>query len=284
VILGAHESTAGGVAKAAARAQEDTCDAVQIFVKSPNRWSQKPYARAQIDAFHREALVAYPRPRWTIHAGYLINLGGGDAALWEKSVGALRDELARGAQLGIPTLVLHPGSHKGAGVDVGLDRVARALDRVHAQAPAHAPRILVESMPGAGDQLLRTPEEIGALLDRVDAPERVGVCLDTCHLHAAGIRLWPRTAYEDALARFDAAFGLERVAVWHLNDSRGGLGSRLDRHEHIGRGDLGEDVFAHLLRDSRWQHVLGILETPSQDGRRMYRENLERLRELRDVE
>ncbi len=282
MILGAHQSTAGGFAKAAERARDDTAESVQIFVKSPRTWQAKPLDPEQVELFRSQALAAYPASRWTIHAGYLINLASVRDDLRQKSIDALIDELNRGAALGIPSIVLHPGSYKDSDQPSAIARLAESINRIHGERGTDGPTILLENMAGAGSQLCAAPEAFADIFERLDNPDNVGVCLDTCHGFAAGLDWRTRDGYEAAIGRFAAVFDLDKVKVWHLNDSRGDCGSNLDRHEEIGEGEIGQDLFGWLVRDPRWQDALGILEVPVGDDEQTYRRNLDILKHLRD--
>lgn len=280
MLLGAHESIAGGVHRAIPLAREDGCESIQIFVKSPNRFQGKPLTPEEIEEVKTSFKNDYPASRWTVHAGYLINLGSPEKPSWERSYENFKDEYLRTRALGIPTIVLHPGSHKGKGVQEGLKRIATALNRLHDEVGAGSPTVLLETMPGAGDQLCSRFEEIARILELLDHPEAVGVCADTCHLFVAGIPLAPESAYEKTLAEMESAFSLTCLKVWHLNDAKGEFGSRKDRHEHIGKGKIPLSVFELLLNDPRWKETPGILETPELGEERGYKENLMTLRSL----
>lgn len=280
MILGAHESIAGGVHRAIPLAVEDECEAIQIFVKSPNRFTGKPLSEEEITGVRASFKKGFPPQRWTVHAGYLINLASPEKTTWARSYENFKEEFLRTRALGIPSIVLHPGSHKGKGTRQGIKQVAAALNRLHEEVGTDLPRVLLETMPGAGDQICGSFSEIAEILALLQHPEAVGVCADTCHLFVAGIPLWPEKAYEKTLSEMDRAFGLERVLVWHLNDAKGDFGSRKDRHEHIGEGKIPLGVFRLLVNDPRWRKTLGILETPERGQERGYRENLLRLRSL----
>ena len=278
--LGAHESIAGGVEKALARAQEVGCETLQIFVKSPNRWSSKPLAEKNIGAF-KEAVEE--TGIWPVfaHSLYLVNLATPDDALWQKSVAALSDDLERSEQLGLPGLVLHPGSHRGAGEEAGIARIVAGLDEIHSRLPGYQVQIWLETTAGQGDHLGYRFEQLRVMIDGVREPERLGVCFDTAHVFAAGYELRSREGYEATWAGFEAALGLDRLRVIHVNDALGGLGSHLDRHAHIGDGEIGLEAFRFVMTDPRLACIPKIIETPKYKGRRsMDPVNLERLRRL----
>ena len=276
--LGAHVSAAGGAWRAFGRAAELGCDAMQIFVKNANRWTAKPLAANEIERF-RDARATAPMPVLS-HASYLINLCSTSEATFEKSVVALTDELLRCTELGVDGLVLHPGAHLGAGPDEGLATVAAALRGVFDAEPGITTRLLLENTAGQGTVLGRTPAELGAIVDQVDRPDRLGVCLDTCHAFAAGYDLRDEAGYEAFLAEVDDAVGLAAVRAWHLNDSEFGLGENKDRHANIGEGHLGLDAFARLLHDERFDAAPMILETPLGDDDQGHARDLAVLRSL----
>ena len=283
--LGAHVSTAGGVSTAFPRAAELGCDALQVFVKNANAWRAKPLPAAEIDAF-RAAHAGTPGPSapaplpLVAHAGYLINLCSPKPDVHEKSRSALVDELERCTALGVPGLVLHPGAHLGTGEDAGLDGIARSLDAVHAALPEAGARVLLENTAGQGTVLGSRLQQLAAIVARVDAPERVGVCLDTCHAFAAGYDLRSDEGYAAFVDEVSRTVTLERVAAVHLNDSRFGLDSHKDRHASIGEGELGREAFARWLADPRWGDVPMVLETPLGDDGLGHARDLATLRAL----
>ena len=283
--LGAHVSAAGGVAKAFERGAAIGCDALQVFVKNANAWRGKPLDAAAQGAFAaaRAATAGPGRPAplpVIAHASYLINLASPVPATAERSRDALVDELQRCDALGIDGLVLHPGAHVGAGEDAGLDAIARALDAVFARHPDGRAQVLLENTAGQGTVLGADLAHHARLLRNVATPERLGVCLDTCHAFAAGADLRTRDGYEAFLSAADQAVGLARVRAWHLNDSLHPLGSRKDRHASIGHGELGLDAFALVIVDSRFERVPMILETPLGDDGQGHARDLATLRSL----
>ncbi len=269
-LLGAHVSAAGGVAKAFERGATIGCDALQLFVKNANAWRAKPLDPAAAEAFAAVRAVtaghSVPPPLPVIaHASYLINLASPLAETAERSRDALVDELQRCDALGLDGLVVHPGAHVGTGEDAGLDAIARALDEVFERHPKGPTRLLLENTAGQGTVLGADLAHHRRLLRSVAAPERLGVCLDTCHAFAAGADLRSADGYEAFVEAADQAVGLARVLAWHLNDSRHGLGSRKDRHANIGHGELGAEAFERLIHDARFEHAPMILETPLGD-------------------
>ncbi|MBX3144483.1 MAG: deoxyribonuclease IV [Trueperaceae bacterium] len=278
-ILGAHVSTSGGVAKAFARGNDIGCEGLQIFVKSPNQWRAKPLAESDIVAF-REARAAAPQPV-VAHAAYLINLASPKEDVLATSIGALIDELARCDSLGLDGLVLHPGGHLGSGVDVGIETVARSLDKVLAQVPPGSTKILLENTAGQGTSLGSAFWELGKMIELTDQKQRLGVCIDSCHAFAAGYDLTTAEGYEALWADTDAQIGSARLGCIHVNDSKHAAGSHKDRHENIGEGLIGEGFFARLVNDARLASLPMMLETPLGDDELGHQRDLARLKSLR---
>lgn len=277
-ILGAHVSTAGGAVKAFGRGSEIGCHSMQIFVKSPNQWRAKALAEADVQAF-RAAHLGAPQPV-VAHAAYLINLASPKEEVLERSKAALLDELQRCTALGVSGLVLHPGAHLGEGVDAGLDRVARSLDQVLAADETITTKVLLENTAGQGSTLGAEFGQLGRLLELVDANDKVGVCLDSCHAFAAGYDLRTAAAYRDTLDQFSDAIGLRHLAVVHLNDSKHPLGSGKDRHENVGAGAIGLEFFGRIIHDEALAGLPMILETPLGDDGLGHKNDLEILRKL----
>ena len=279
LLLGAHQSIAGGVENSLARGLEAGCDTIQIFVKTPNRWVSKPLAEENVIAF-REAVAE--TGIWPVfaHSLYLINMATPDEALWRKSLDALVDDLERCEQLRLPGLVIHPGSHMGSGEEAGISRVAAALDAVHARLPGYDVQVWLEVTAGQGAHLGSTFAQLRGMIDAVKESERLGVCFDTAHAFAAGYELRTREGYEATWHEFDETLGLDRLRAIHLNDSKRELGSRVDRHEHIGKGLLGLEPFRFLLNDPRFRGIPMTLETEKSKDLVEDKENLAVLRSL----
>ena len=279
LLLGAHQSIAGGVENSLARGLEAGCDTIQIFVKTPNRWVSKPLAEENVIAF-REAVAE--TGIWPVfaHSLYLINMATPDEALWRKSLDALVDDLERCEQLRLPGLVIHPGSHMGSGEEAGISRVAAALDAVHARLPGYDVQVWLEVTAGQGAHLGYTSAQLRGMIDAVKESERLGVCFDTAHAFAAGYELRTREGYEATWHEFDETLGLDRLRAIHLNDSKRELGSRVDRHEHIGKGLLGLEPFRFLLNDPRFRGIPMTLETEKSKDLVEDKENLAVLRSL----
>jgi deoxyribonuclease-4 len=278
--LGAHVSTAGGVEQAPARAAALRSRVLQLFTKQPGRWAERSFDDATRAAF-AASVAAHGIDVLAAHDAYLINLASPDPILLERSCTAFLGELRRCAELSLDALVTHPGNAMTGDVESALARNAEAIERA-LDVSAFRGHVLLETTAGSGSALGARFEELGALIERIAPPlrERVGVCMDTCHVWAAGYDL--RGAYDDVIARFDDAVGLGRLRFFHLNDSLFGCGSRRDRHAHIGCGALGDATFRQLLEDARFAHVPKVLETPKDaDALRADRRNLKRLRGFR---
>lgn len=280
-ILGAHQSIAGGYYRAVQRARERGCDCVQLFTKNNNQWRAVPITAEQSARFRdalRECRVRHP----LAHDCYLINLASPESDLWDKSVRAFIHELQRAETLGIPYVVTHPGSYTDSTPWRGTRRIIRALNRIHKETRGMAVECLLETTAGQGTSLGWRFEHLANMIDGLREPQRVGVCFDTCHVFAAGYAMCTRDEYEETLGSLDALVGLGRIKAFHLNDSARELGSRVDRHAHIGRGQMGLQPFRHLLSDPRFQSVPMYLETPKgqEDGVDLDAINLKTLRDL----
>ncbi len=270
--LGAHEGIAGGVSTAFARAEADGADCVQIFTRNARGWAAKPLEDAEVERFRGEAR----RTRLPVaaHSSYLINCASLDPDLRGKSWAALADELGRCERLGIPALIFHPGSH--ADVAEGTKLVADAMTRALEEVPGKA-RLLVETTAGQGSCLGWRFEQVAAIRDAVPKAvrRRTAVCVDTCHVFAAGYDLTTEDGYERTIEELDEVIGLSNVRAFHLNDSKRPLGCRVDRHEHIGQGVMGLPPFRRLVNDVRFAETPGFVETESR-----FKENIEVLRGL----
>lgn len=273
-------SIAGGVDKAPLRGREVGCDAIQVFTKSNRQWRARPLDDDEVAAFQANLKATAMGPV-VAHASYLLNLAAPAAAIWKRSVTAFQEELERAERLGIPYLVTHPGAHLTASEADGIARVAEALNCVHAALPRHRVRVLLETTAGQGSSLGYRFEQLAAILEQVDAAQRVGICLDTCHLFAAGYDIRSAERYRETMRALAVCLGVGRVKAIHLNDSRQALGSHVDRHAHIGEGQLGLAAFRWFLNDPRFRRVPMILETPKGgDLVTADRRNLARLRRL----
>jgi len=276
-LLGAHMSISGGPAKALERGHSVGCTAVQIFVKNNMQWFAKDFAAAELEAFANSSY----RPKIVFgHTSYLINLCATDPVTFERSRLALKAELERADQLGLPFLVLHPGAHLGEGADTGLTRVAESLDFVFASLAKGRCKIALEATAGQGTTLGSKFAELATIIDRCRYPKRLLVCLDTAHLFAAGYDISTDKRFWNVFAEFDKEIGLARLAAWHLNDSKAALGSRVDRHEHIGKGKIGLAPFREIMRSEQFNQIPKVLETPKGEDLAEDRVNLAVLRSL----
>lgn len=280
--LGAHMSIAGGLHLALERGHALGCFAVQIFVKNQRQWAARPMADDEVRAF-RAARRTTGIPWAFAHGSYLVNLASPEATAWARAVDTFTDELERAEALGLACVAIHPGSHLGTGIEAGLARIAAAVEESLRRTRGYRVRIALENTAGAGGTLGSTFAELGALLDRTRRPRRLGVCVDTCHLFAAGYDIRTPAGYGAAVAECERAVGVERVLAFHLNDCKAPLGSGLDRHEHIGRGRMGLAPFRMLLNDARFAAVPKVLETPKDPEPAADLRNLAVLRRLRSV-
>ncbi|HUT13895.1 MAG TPA: deoxyribonuclease IV [Thermoguttaceae bacterium] len=260
-LLGAHMSIVGGHHMAVERAHLCGCDCVQLFTKNNTQWRAKDLTAAEGRLF-RDALARWGISHPIAHDSYLINLASPDRNLWRKSIDAFVEELRRAETLGIPYVVTHPGAYTTSSEARGLRRISRALDEVHEQTRGSKARCLLETTAGQGTSIGWRFEHLAAILDGVKDPDRLDVCFDTCHVFAAGYAMGTLDAYRATMRAFGATVGVKRIKAFHLNDSRRELGSRVDRHAHIGRGRMGLEPFRHLLCDRRFRKVPMYLETP----------------------
>lgn len=283
-LFGAHLSAAGGPHRAVERGDVLECDVLQIFTKNNNQWAAAPLAEDKVAAW-RAALQASKILHPIAHASYLINLAAPDDTLWEKSIAALTDEMHRAETLGLEALVVHPGAYTSSDPETGLERVAEAASRVLDEtANSSSVRLLLENTAGQGTCLGHSFEELGAMLDRIDGRQRVGICFDTCHAFAAGYELNTPAGFRDMIRALGDHLPLKSIVAVHCNDSKKGCGSRVDRHEHIGRGAIGDAGFRNTLADPVLGALPWYLETPKgideQSGDDWDAVNLRHLREL----
>ena len=259
-ILGAHMSIEGGLFRALERGKSIRCRTIQLFTRNNSRWATKDLSNEEIDAFKRARILADINPVFA-HCSYLINLAA-PAEFYQKSIDALILEVLRAEQLGLDFVVLHPGAHMGKGEEEGLKRTTDALNQVLEGTSGARCKIGIENTAGQGSCLGCSFEHLDYILRHVIDPERVGVVLDTCHLFAAGYDLRRRNAYRETFERFADLIPTSKILAFHLNDSKKPLNSRVDRHEHIGKGFLGANAFRLLLHDERFRSIPKVLETP----------------------
>lgn len=261
LLLGSHIPTTGGITKAIDRAVGIGCSAMQIFVKNNMQWFAKPFSKEEVHSFTHHPLRAKLQAV-VAHAGYLINLGTENSENHEKSLRSLGEELLRCEQLEIPHLILHPGSHLGAGLEKGLHRVVQSLDQIHAAYPKLKVRIALETTAGQGSTLGSRFEELAEILAHVKAPERLSICLDTAHVFAAGYDLSAENGAQKVFKTFDDILSLKHLAALHINESKVAFDSHVDRHENLSKGKIGLDAFRWIMRSHELAAVPKILETP----------------------
>lgn len=279
--LGAHESISGGLHKALERAQSAGCEVLQLFVKSSRSWHLKPLSGGEISLFKQKVLETGIQPV-AVHSCYLINLATPETSLWKRSIETMIVELERCEMLGIPNFIVHPGSHMGMGEKVGLERIAEALGEIQRATSGSKVKILLESTAGQGTALGYRFEHLAWIMENTHYGDSIGICLDTCHIFASGYDIRTEEAYEATMDEFNRIIGFDHLHVLHLNDSKGKIGSRIDRHEHIGKGEVGLEAFRLILSDPRFPEDLpGLLETPKGEDLHEDRENLAILRLLK---
>ena len=276
-------SVAGGLEKAVAQAVAVDSDALQVFTKNQNQWRARELTEANITTFRTAVSEAKLSPV-VAHASYLINLASHKDDLWEKSIEGLRIELERCEALGIQYLVVHPGAHVGSGTEAGIARVIQALDRVHADLPGYTVQTLLETTAGQGTTLGATFEELQQMIAGIAAPERVGVCMDSCHIFVAGYDIRTPETYAEVMESFDTIIGLDKLPVFHFNDTEKELGSKRDRHAKIGYGLIGVEGFRNFMTDVRLHGKAALLETEKGDDLAEDREAIELLRSLASID
>jgi len=262
--LGAHLSIAGGLPRAVDRAEASGCEALQIFTKSAGQWRARDLPPEEIALFKRRVRQTKIRPV-VAHNSYLINLAAADPALRRRSIDSLRDELDRAEALGLDGLVMHPGSYTSGTETGGLRLIADGLAEILASRPGGSTRILLEHTAGQGTNLGHRFEHLAEIIDLLGGSPRLGVCLDTCHLLVAGYDICSEQGYQDTFRQFGAIVGFSRLKAFHMNDSKKPCMSRVDRHEHIGKGCLGLAPFRRIVNDPRFAKLPMLLETPKLD-------------------
>jgi deoxyribonuclease-4 len=261
ILLGAHMSIRGGVSMAIERARSIRCTAMQMFVKNNMQWFARPLTSEQIRAFLNHVQRAELLSVFA-HANYLINLAATNPQFHANSIRALAEELVRADQLELPFLVLHPGAHLGAGEEAGLKKIADSVDEVFRKIPKVKTKIALEITAGQGSCIGHRFEHLAQIIANVREPDRLRVCLDTAHLFAAGYDIGSESGVKKTFHQFDGAIGRNRLVAIHVNDSKTGFGSRVDRHEHIGKGRIGLDAFRFIMRSPRFNKIPKVLETP----------------------
>ena len=279
-LLGAHMSVEGGLHKAFERISLVKGKSLQIFSKNQRQWSVPTLTASEIKQF-AEAWKQWGKGPVAIHDSYLINLANPDTKKSNRAVGAFAEEISRAGHLGIPYLIMHPGSHVGAGIEKGLQQLSANLDRAFEQSGEETSvMVLLETTAGQGTGLGASFEELAHIINHSEYSDRLGVCFDTCHAFAAGYDISTKAGYNKTFAAFDARIGLKRLKFFHLNDSKKELGSRVDRHEHIGKGEIGLEGFRLLMNDPHFTHHPMVLETPKEKDLKEDMGNLKLLRSL----
>lgn len=280
MYLGAHTSISGGLYQAAERGQAIGCEAIQIFSKNQRQWRAKPLTDEDAEAFKR-AVKKADLHAVVIHDSYLINLADPGGENLVKSRAAFVEEMERAQRLDVPYLVFHPGAHKGDGVEAGIMRIAASLDSCVDNAEAPDVMLLLECTAGQGTVLGYRFEQLRGIREAASYPSRIGYCFDTCHLFAAGYDIGNEEGYELVMEGASQILGMDNVRAFHLNDSKRELGSRVDRHEHIGQGEIGLEAFRRLVNDRRFNNIAMVLETPGDDSD--FERNLKLLKSLREA-
>lgn len=260
MILGKHVSIAGGLYKAFKRAAAIGCNSMQIFVKNPRGWKMRELGRKEVEKFKAEREKHQINPV-VVHAAYLINPASPKDALWQKSISALKSEYQRCLRLGAEYLIFHPGSHTGSGYENGIKKIARALNQILAEVKAGT-MILLENTAGAGTGIGANLEQLKAILDLVEQPEKIGICIDSCHAFTAQYDLRQQEGLKNLVADFDQLIGLDKLKVIHLNDSKHQFATNKDEHAHIGEGEIGAEAFKRLINHPKLKDKTFILETP----------------------
>jgi len=279
MLFGAHESIAGGVFNAVHRGKQAGCDTIQMFNKSNNQWRAKKLTDTEVQQF-LEVIETTGVTVAVSHTSYLINIASPDDTLAEKSLNSLIEEMRRCNLLKIPTLVMHPGSHVGSGEEAGLARITENINRMFASLDSNDVTLLLETTAGQGSNLGYRFEQLAQIIAGVDDKDHLGVCLDTCHVFAAGYPLIDPKDFKKTFKEFNDTIGLDRLRIIHVNDSKREFGSQVDRHEHIGQGHIGLEGFRNLVNDRRLKKIPMILETPKGED---LAEDIENLRVLRGL-
>ncbi|MBZ0264132.1 deoxyribonuclease IV [bacterium] len=261
MIIGAHVSTAGGVFKAPANGAELGIEAIAIFAKNQRQWKAKPYSDEDLEKWYSE-IELHGITYTCSHMSYLVNPCAVEDEKRQKSIDGITDEIERAEKLGLKNAVIHPGSHLNEGEEWGIKVIAESLDEVHKRLPGYKAKITLEITAGQGTNIGYKFEHLAEIIDRTTENERLAVCFDTCHAFGAGYALDSEEKYNDTWAEWDKLVGLDRIELFHINDSKKEFGSRRDRHEHIGEGLMGLEPFRFLMNDARFKDIPAILETP----------------------
>jgi len=279
MLFGAHMSIAGGVWKAVERGKDVGCDVIQLFTKNNNRWSAADTSIEDAEKFKSAVAETGIIPSAS-HSAYLINFASANPETIEKSITAFIDEIERADILGIHNLIFHPGSHGGAGEEIGIQKIVDSLDIINSECPEAKVKIVLEATAGQGNAIGYKFAHLAEIISKCKSPERFGVCLDTCHIFAAGYDISNKEGYKKTFDEFKKIIGFDLLKAIHMNDSKKECGSNVDRHEHIGKGKIGVEGFRLLVNDDRLQNIPMILETPKGPDMKEDRINLALLRKL----
>jgi deoxyribonuclease-4 len=277
--IGAHVSISGGIYKSVSRAIGIGCEVMQIFVKSNAQWKARKFTKGEIEKFKVELKRADIHPV-IVHSSYLINLCSADREVLNKSRVAFIDELKRCESIGADYFVFHPGAHLGKGLDYGIKLTAESLNIIHEKTKGFKTLSVIEVTAGQGSTIGYRFEQIAKIIELVEDKKRVGVCIDTCHIFSAGYDIRSEKGCEKTFSEFDAIVGIEKIKVFHLNDSMREFNSRVDRHYHIGKGFIGKEAFAYIMRNPIFTLIPKIIETPKGNDDRFDLMNLKTLRKL----
>lgn len=272
-------SIEGGVFNAPLRGKEAGCDVIQIFTKNNNQWKSRKLTDKEIAAF-KNNLNKTGIKAVASHDAYLINLASPNKDVYKKSLTAFYDEMQRAEALGLPYLVFHPGAHLGEGEDIGIKQIADSINLLLSKSKSNNLMLLLEATAGQGTHIGWRFEQLAKIINLIEQKEKMGVCIDTCHIFSAGYDITTEEGYAETFDEFDRIIGIKRLKLFHLNDSKKGLASRVDRHEHIGKGMLGLNAFKMLLNDKRFKDIPMILETPKEKDMKEDKRNLRILRSL----
>ncbi len=271
----------GGMEKALFEGKRVGCEVIQIFTHNTNTWHMKPISSEQLELFENAKKETKVIPI-SVHVGYLINLASPEDRIWKRSVNALKKEIQRAELLGIPYVVMHPGAHKGAGEENGIRKIAEGLKEVISDSSQNT-KILLETTAGQGTSIGYRFEHLAEIMEKVGIPERIGICLDTCHIFSAGYDFRTEEQYEALIKELEKLIGIDYVFLIHMNDSKKECGSRVDRHMHIGKGKIGEKGLSYFLKDNRFKEIPFIIETPKGKDEKGIDYDIINLQKLRQI-
>ena len=271
----------GGMEKALFEGKRVGCEVIQIFTHNTNTWHMKPISSEQLELFEKAKKETKVIPI-SVHVGYLINIASPEDRIWKRSVNALKKEIQRAELLGIPYVVMHPGAHKGAGEENGIRKIAEGLKEVISDSSQNT-KILLETTAGQGTSIGYRFEHLAEIMEKISIPERIGICLDTCHIFSAGYDFRTEEQYEALIEELEKLVGIDYVFLIHMNDSKKECGSRVDRHMHIGKGKIGEKGLSYFLKDNRFKETPFIIETPKGKDEKGIDYDIINLQKLRQI-